>query len=111
MSRITCRVWWINEQGKLFSYRAFVTLRECGGVCALYLTYVRKFNWTAPCDETWTDRSKGPALSSEEPWVDHPDFVLEGLQVVESHHSQPCGYTYYRAADHTLIFIERVTEV
>jgi hypothetical protein len=110
VNRITCRVWWVNEYGKMHAYRAFVTRRENGGDCALYLTYVKKFNWSAPSRGAREDSSKVPTLSVGEPWVDHQDIVLEGLRYVECHHSDPNGFTYYRSADRTLIYVEHVTE-
>ena len=110
MSRVTCRVWWINEYGNLHSYRAFVTRRECAGECTLYLTYVRRFNWTAPPRGTWDQATVIPALPVGEPWVDHPDISLEGLRCIELPHIEPSGFAYYRSADKTLIYVEHVTE-
>ena len=111
MSRGTCWVWWINEYGNLHSYRAFVTRRECAGECTLYLTYVRRFYWTAPPRGTWDKVTVIPALPVGEPWIDHPDISLEGLRCIESSHIEPSGSAYYRSADKTLIYVEYGTEL
>lgn len=98
----------MNEFGKLHAYQAFVTRRERDAVCTLYLTHVRKFDWTAPSRGARVDETKAPPLSDGEPWIDHADMVLEDLQYVETHQADPCGFTYYRPADRTLIYVEHV---
>ena len=110
MSRITCRVWWVNEYGKMHAYRAFVTRRENAGDYSLYLTYVKKFNWTPPARGAREYPANVPTLPVGEPWIDHQDIVLEGLRYVACHNADPNGFAYYRSADRTLIYVEHVTE-
>ena len=107
MSTNTFSVWWIDKVEGVVSYRGFVTRRECGGICTLYLSRVKKLSPSTYYDFVMQEGCLKIVIPNHAPWVDHPDVILEGLEHVAH---RDVSASYYRVADETMIWVEPVSD-
>jgi hypothetical protein len=105
-----CSVWWIDKKEGVLLYRGFVTRRECGGICTLYLTQVTKFTPAKVVDFEMQDGVLKVLVPKEAPWVDHSDVMLVGIEQVSDRCFSRNEWTYYRASDDTMIWVEPVID-
>ena len=77
-------------------------LRECGGICTLYLTYVTKFLPAEADAFGMKDGVLKVVIPKEAPWSDFPEVTLGGLQHVAH---RGLSANYYRVADETMIWV------
>lgn len=110
MSSYAYSVWWVDKKEGAVSLRGFLTRRECGGICTLYLTRVKKFSPAKAAKWAMQNGIVEVLSSNEEPWEDHPDVTLEDLQHIAGRELSPHECTYHRPADDTVIWVERVID-